>query len=492
MNHSLCGLTGRIVIPRDFDYDEERQGYNRAVQQCPLIINYCGNKMDVANAVNWSRECKVPLRIRSGGHNYEGYSNGDCTLVIDISEMKGISLDQSVNLLKVEAGVTNGQLYEFVALRGYPFPGGTCPTVGVSGYATGGGWGLSCRYFGLGCDSLEEIELINYRGFLIKANRFCNADLFWAYRGAGGGNFGVIVAMTFRLPPKVERITLVEVDYLHVSAAEQAAFLEIWQSWLKTADPRITLISRIYSSENDGLAMLIRGFFYGTPLEAEQILGPFLSLPEADYSLNYVTFLEAVTIIGSSYPPFEKFQSASRFAMRNFSQDEITTLVGLIQERAPGSVYAALSMYALGGKVRDIGIDETAFFYRDADFIIWLETTWEESKYAEDNRNWVDNRFPILAAATTGSYVNFPYNQLPDYLREYYGAHVALLRQVKSRYDPFNVFSFPQGIISSGVMRPRLEAWNDFEIETAQRHASDDAMYRGFRYVRDHRTENHS
>ena len=446
MGKFLYGLTGCVIIPTDPVYRKARQGYNRAIQQYPLIINYCRNKQDVTNAVTWSRKFHVPLRIRNGGHNYEGYSNGDCTLVIDVSEMNHIDLDESGNLLTVQGGVPTRQVYEFVSSKGYPFPGGTCPTVGVSGYATGGGWGLSCRYLGLGCDSLEEIELVNYEGHIVKANRNRNVDLFWACRGAGGGNFGVIVSMKFRLPPKVDRVAIIEIDYLQVTPEEQKAFLQTWQGWLSGADSRMTLISRIYNSVNDGLAMLVRGIFYGRPEEAELILKPFLELSGAEYSIENTTFLEAVTIIGSSYPPFEKFQSASRFVLKDFSECEISELVGMIQERPRGSVFAGLSMYALGGRVREVKSDQTAFFYRNAHFIIWLENVWEENRATEANRKWVGRRFPTLGSITTGSYVNFPYNRLPHYLEEYYGSHVGSLKRIKEKYDPLNVFTFQQGI----------------------------------------------
>jgi hypothetical protein len=345
----------------------------------------------------------------------------------------------------------------------------------------GGGWGLSCRYLGLGCDSLEEIELVNYEGTIIKANRDCNSELFWGSRGAGGSNFGVIVSMKFRLPPKVGKVSLIEIDYLHVCPEEQEAFLQTWQEWLQDADPRITLISRIYNSENDGLAMLVRGIYYGKPDEAEQMIEPFLKLARAEYSIDYVTFLEAVTIIGSSYPPFEKFQSASRFVLRNFSKCKISELVGLIQKRSQGSVFAGLSMYALGGKVREVGTGETAFFYRKAHFIIWLETVWEENRFAEVNRDWINHRFPTLASITTGSYVNFPYNELPDYLEEYYGSHVGRLKGIKEKYDPFNIFTFPQGIGSKDLQLSATALGNDKDETSVKR--SDDANCRGFRYV---------
>lgn len=482
MEDCLHGLTGRIVIPSDPLYREARLDYNRAIQQYPQIIDYCQDKWDVANAVRWSRIHQVPLRIRNGGHNYEGYSNGNCTLIIDVSEMTCMEIDERKDQLYVQGGVTNKLVYEFVSSKGYPFPGGTCPTVGVSGYALGGGWGLSCRYLGLGCDSLEEIEIVNYNGEVLKANRHCNADLFWACRGAGGGNFGVIVSMAFALPPKICRVTLIEIDYLHVTPEEQEEFLLTWQRWLSTADPRVTLISRIYNSVNDGFAMLVRGIFYGGANEAEQIVMPFLELPRAESRIETMTFLEAVTIIGSNYPDFEKFQSVSRFVLKDFDQCAISRLVRLIRFRAEGSVFAGLSMYALGGKVRQVGTDQTAFFYRNANFIIWLETVWEENQYKEENQNWILRRFPILASLTKGSYVNFPYNQLPDYLEEYYGAHASELKKIKEKYDPLNIFTFPQGIRK----RPPLPAPSVEEdsIDSTGIIRSDDAAYRGFRYVR--------
>ncbi len=485
MNDFLFGLTGDIVTPFQPIYDEARQGFNRAVQLFPLIIVYCRNKRDVVNAVLWSKKHEVPIRIRSGGHNYEGYSSGDCTLIIDISRMYHIEIDECKNQLTVQSGVTNKQVYEYVSAKGYPFPGGTCPTVGVSGYALGGGWGLSCRNFGLGCDSLGEIELVNYEGNIIKADREHHSDLFWACQGAGGGNFGVIVSMTFWLPPKVNFVTLIEIDYLKVTSKEQEKFLLIWQEWLKTADPRITLISRIYNSPADGLAMLVRGIFYGKPEEAKQIMEAFLTLDKAEYNIEYMTFLEAVTIIGSAYPPFEKFQSVSRFVYRDYTCAERAELAELIRERPCGSVFAGLSMYALGGRVSEVERKDTAFYYRDAHYIIWLETVWEENRYAAANREWIYNRFPYLESLTTGSYVNFPYNKLPDYLEEYYGMHANELKRIKIKYDPENIFSFPQGILRVECYGQTAADFHKTPLESKEGSAdqTNSTNYRGFRYV---------
>ncbi|MDF2802187.1 MAG: yvdP 1 [Anaerocolumna sp.] len=484
MENFLDGLTGDIVLPFDPVYEKARQGYNSSIQQYPLIIVYCGDKCDVANGVIWAQSHKIAIRIRSGGHNYEGYSNGDCTLILDISRMNNMSLDMDRNILTVQAGVTNGQVYKYVTTYGYVFPGGTCPTVGVSGYFLGGGWGLSCRYLGLGCDSIEEIELINYMGCVTRANKTLNSDLFWALRGGGGGNYGIVTEVKFRLNLKVEMVTLIEIDYLHAKAEEQFEFFQIWQEWHNNADCRMTLISRIYNSITDGLAMLVRGIFYGTPEEAKVELKEFLELNGAEFNIEYITFIQAVTIIGSSYAPSEKFQSASSFAVEYLNNCEMADLIDIIQSRPEGSVFAGLSLYALGGRVSDIPADATAFYYRNGKYIMNLQTTWEENYYAKENREWVNSNYPRLMCTTSGSYVNFPYERLPNYLCEYYGTHVMRLKLIKEKYDPYNIFTFPQGInpiITPEIIINRAEGDTDGEITTIIPTSGE--VLRGFRYV---------
>jgi len=483
MDGFLYGLTGEIILPIDSSYNELRQGYNTAVQKYPFIIVYCFEICDVSNAVIWAEKHCMPIRIRSGGHNYEGYSNSNCALIIDLSPLNCMKLDECKGLIYLQGGVTNKDVYDFISSKGYPFPGGTCPTVGVSGYALGGGWGLSCRYLGLGCDSLEEIEIVNYEGVLIKANKCCNSDLFWACRGAGGGNFGVVVNMVFKLPQPVSKVTLIEIDYLHVNSDVQEEFLKLWQRWLKNADNRITLISRIYNSEADGLAMLVRGIFYGNPSEAKKILKGFLELENAEYNFEKVTFLEAVKIIGSSYPEHEKFKSASRFVMNDFTDYEISKIVNIISERPEGSVFAGISMYALGGKVSEVSVDDTAFYYRQANYIIWLDTVWEEDQYSEINNIWINNEFPYLQSITTGSYINFPYGELCYYLEEYYGCHKDRLKKIKEKYDPYNTFSFPQAIrVNISECQPELNKPTLFDKDSDW-NLSNNTNHREFRYV---------
>ncbi|MED4001716.1 FAD-binding oxidoreductase [Priestia aryabhattai] len=443
----LKGLTGKVVTPKDPIYEEARQEWNRAIDKFPLVIVYCEKKQDVVNAIQWARKHRVDIRIRSGGHHYEGYSTGDCVLVIDISRLNGLKLDRKRNILKMEGGAKNTEVYDFIGSNGYVFQGGTCPTVGVSGFTLGGGWGLSSRLYGLGCDSLIELELVNYEGKIIKANKSCNADLFWACRGAGGGNFGVVASMTFQLPkPTNSSVTLVRFFYVGTTREKQVQVMNIWQSWLPELDKRMTLVSSFYNAEGEGLGIFANGFFYGSPERARKILQPFAEVEGFRVELESLSFLEAVQKIEATYPPSEKFKSTGRFVQRSYSVGELENLADLIQRPAEGSVYAAISFYALGGEIRSVGNRETAFFYRNARYILGFQSVWTDDAFARANREWLYKRFQYIKRITKGSYVNFPISNLRNYEYEYFGDNAERLERVNKKYDPFNVFRFPQGL----------------------------------------------
>jgi FAD/FMN-containing dehydrogenase len=446
MKKDECKLTGRVVTPKSPLYNKARQEWNRSIQKYPRVLVYCKNACDASNAICWSKTRCAPIRIRSGGHNYEGYSTGDGALVIDTRRLKGIRIDTCNDLVRVGGGVTNRELYDFLGARGYPFPGGTCPTVGLSGLSLGGGWGLSCRRYGLACDSLTGLELVDAEGRLLVANEACNPDLFWACRGAGGGNFGVVTSMAFRLPERVGKVTLVEILYPNAEEPVQEAFLDTWQKWLPGSSDHLTMQASIYNSAEEGMAIFARGIFYGTPLAAEAAIRPLLDVPGAVPRLQYLTFLEAITKIGNTYPLYEKFKSSGRFVFRQFGPDEIKKIVSLVAQRAEGSVFARVGLYALGGQVAGVAPADTAFFYRGAHYIILLDTVWEDQKFKQENLEWFEPRFEYLRAVTTGAYINFPFSGYEDYMAEYFGQNAARLIEVKKRYDPDNVFHFPQSI----------------------------------------------
>lgn len=443
----LKGLTGEVVTINDPSYESSRQEWNRAIKKYPLVIVYCERKQDVVNAICWAQRRRVGIRIRSGGHHYEGYSTGDLVLVIDISRLNVLKLDKKRHLLTMEAGAKNTEVYHFVGSKGYVFPGGTCPTVGVSGFTLGGGWGLSSRRYGLGCDNLLEIELINYEGRIIKTNRYCHPDLFWACCGASGGNFGVVVSMTFQLPKlRTKPITLVRFFYVGTTKKKQEKVMDIWQKWLPTLDRRMTLVTSFYNAEGEGLGIFANGFFYGSPNRARKLLEPFMKVEGFRLELEELPFLDAVKKIEETYPPSEKFKSTGRFVQRRYSKQELQAITELIQQPAKGSVYAAISFYALGGAIKEVGSTDTAFYYRNARYILGCQSVWVKNSAASANQKWVRERFEYIKSITEGSYVNFPISNLQNYEREYFGENAERLERINRRYDPYNAFRFPQGL----------------------------------------------
>ena len=272
---------GEIVTPNDKEYEEDRQVWNRAIQKYPIAILYCTSKEDVKSALEFCIIKNYDFRIRSGGHNYEGYSVGNKLIVIDVSTMKKIKIDEVKNIVTIEPGVLNSELYDYVGKRGYPFPGGTCPTVGVAAYTLGGGWGLSSRLFGLGIDSVVEFKMVDYRGKILTANRECNKDLFWALRGSGGGNLGIVTSLTFNLPPKFNMVTLFTIYYPSTTSLEQVNIMETMQDLYENLDRRVNMRASFYNSEEEGVAAYFIGLFYGEIDELKEILKPLLELPKA-------------------------------------------------------------------------------------------------------------------------------------------------------------------------------------------------------------------
>lgn len=440
-------LTGEVIRRDDFEYEESRKSWNRAIQKYPLVFVYCKKKEDVINAICWAKENNIPIRIRSGCHNYEGYSTGNDVVVIDVSKMNSIYIDEKNNKVKIDGGVRNRELYEALGSLGYPFPGGGCPTVGVPGLVLGGGWGYSSRLFGLACDSLIELELIDYEGKTIIANKNINEDLFWACKGGGNGNFGVVTSMTFNIPEKIEMATLISIDYKDIDFEENIDLIQNIQREFKTIDRGLNLKIAIYSSKEKGRGVKITGIFYGDKKKAQEILKPFKNcVSKFEFNLDYKSVVEVNRDIQDSHPPYEKYKSTGRFVYKDYSRDEIRDIINLVNDRPKGSVYAAISLYGLGGAVCDKEKDSTAFYYRDANFIMGLQSVWEEDEFAPLNREWVKNVFNNIKEITEGSFINFPFSELKNYEEEYYGGNLERLRKVKMKYDPYNVFKFPQGI----------------------------------------------
>jgi FAD/FMN-containing dehydrogenase len=184
-------LSGQLVRPSEAFYTIARRLFDpRFDSISPAGIAYCKSPDDVATCLAFVRKFKIPVSARCGGHSYAGYSTNSGGLVVDVSRMAGVGF--SGTTATVAAGTRLVDLYNSLAARGRAIPGGSCPTVGISGLTLGGGIGVVARAYGLTSDNLESVQIVTANGAIINANAKNHADLYWACRGGGGGNFGVV------------------------------------------------------------------------------------------------------------------------------------------------------------------------------------------------------------------------------------------------------------------------------------------------------------
>ncbi|MCW6060237.1 BBE domain-containing protein [Clostridium sporogenes] len=253
--------------------------------------------------------------------------------------------------------------------------------------------------------------------------------------------------MTFKLPPKVDKVTVFNLYYTNPSKDTQLKFLNTWQNWITTTSNKINMKGSIANSATYDVNIICTGLLYGTPKELYKLLVPFSKIQGYELSYEYTSFLQATEIIASIYPRYEYFISYGRFVSETYSYETLKNLINLINEEKPsGSITTELNVYGLGGQVGEIDKKDTAFYYRDSNYIILLETNFRNNSYKQDNINWINRNSKYIYNITSGSYINFPYCPLPNYLYDYYGGNVQRLKCIKFKYDPLNVFKFPQSI----------------------------------------------
>ena len=255
--------------------------------------------------------------------------------------------------------------------------------------------------------------------------------------------------MKFSLPEKIEMATLINGDFNECDIDEAIELINTWQEMYKNLVKRFNGKMSIYNSKENGKGVKFTALLYGNKKEANEILEPLKKVASSLYiKMEYVTVLEANRKIQDSHPEYESYKSSGRFLYNECSKEEIRSLINLIDNRSKGATYTAITFYGLGGAVLDKEQDSTAFYHRSAKFIIGFQSVWEEAQYAPANRKWFLEKFSYIKSITRGSFINFPLLELDNYKVEYFGDNLSRLKKVKKKYDPLNIFKFPQGIDS--------------------------------------------
>ena len=444
-------LTGRIVRPGDVDYPQARRSYNLLFTHEPAVIVFAQHTQDVVNALIWARHNGVEVRVRSGGHCLEGWSTVDDGIVIDVSGMKSATIDAVAGTATVGAGLNQWEAVTALGSAGFAAPTGTEGTVGLVGATLGGGFGLLTRLFGMASDNLLAAEVVvpsNDAGAqAITVDRQHNADLLWALRGAGNGNFGIVTSMTYRIHPLTQTVY---VTATWSGLDDLPAVFEAWQRCAPNVDNRLTSQLEILRDAIQLIGVLASG----SEAEATQLLAPMLSVGSPDVATKSAGWAD--TYAGFQIPPSEEaanWKFFSQFISEPFPAEAIEVICSFMAN-APTSDCNYFTN-AFGGVVADSEPSGgSAFSHRHALFYAEPGAGWgvRGGTPARDDpltgacQNWAAEFQQAWAPFVDGAYVNVPNAGADDWATAYWGAGVDRLRAIKAKYDPDNVFHFEQSI----------------------------------------------
>ncbi|HEX6701364.1 MAG TPA: FAD-binding oxidoreductase [Gaiellaceae bacterium] len=407
----------------------------------PLAIVQPLDTSDVSRVVRWAQSTGVHIVARSGGHSYSGYSTTP-GVVVDLSRLAGVRVTPGRAV--IGPGARLGNIYDVLGRHGRAIPAGTCPSVGIGGHALGGGFGLASRAWGLASDNLVSCRIVTADGAVLVADPSRHSDLYWACRGGGGGNFGIVTELVFRTHAVDQGSYFVGTWPWAQVEDVVASFLR----WAPTAPDALGSICRLATGPG-GPTVQVFGQFLGTETRLKEALAT-LHPPAQKLVIAPSSWLDLVrrwagclghTLPGCSAPGHQAFVGASDYVRRVPSAAELAAFRRVVEAR--GSEGGALLIDAYGGAVNRISPTATAFAHRRELASIQYFAAGE----AASARAWVQHSRAALASAVSGAaYVNYIDPSLRNWQHAYYGPNLARLKQVKRRYDPHNLFHFAQSI----------------------------------------------
>jgi len=443
-------LTGDVVSAGDPRYEAARIGWNHLHSHYPEAIVFCSNTTDVVNALEWAQPNDVAVRVRSGGHCLEGWSSVDGGLVIDVSGLKSAQIDAVSGLATVGAGLLQLEAVTALGAYGLAAPTGTEGTVGLVGATLGGGFGLLTRSLGMACDNLMAVEIVvtdEMNGAkAITVDDTSHADLMWALRGAGNGNFGIVTSLTYKVHP-LPHVTYVTATWTGLDDLPEV--FDAWQHSAPNTDSRLTSQLEIYRGE----ILLFAALCSGSGAEATELLGPILSVGQPHITTATAPWADTYAAFQTPTPEeAANWKFTSQFIIQPFPAAAIE-LLGQFMAKAPspGSNYFT---NAFGGAVKSSEpAGGSAFAHRDALFYAEPGAGWgvrggpaADEQLTARAQAWIAEFSESLQPYVDGAYVNVPNAGMANWATAYWGTNLERLRTVKSKYDPGNIFRYEQSI----------------------------------------------
>jgi FAD/FMN-containing dehydrogenase len=455
-------IDGEVVLPGSPDYEAVRRPAIARFQEArPRAVVRCETPDDDATTISLARRSGLPAVARSGGHCFAGRSSTE-GIVIDVTPMRSVSVSDGV--ATVGSGARLGDLYDSLVERDVTIPGGCGPTVGIAGLTLGGGLGILGRRYGLTCDRLVGAQVVLADGRVVECDHHHDQELFWALRGAGGGNFGVVTSLRFGTVPAPAATSF----HLVWPERHVAAVVQAWQDWAPEAPDELAaslLVTVAADLDRPPVANLF-GTMLGTESDAMGLLGEVVTRVGADpasASLQHLSFRETKRYLAElgdvmtgeetpdGQPPPPAFPySKSEFFRRPLPAEAVAALVDhLVDGRVPGQS-RELDFTPWGGAYNRVPTDATAFAHRDERFLLKQAAVVHAGTppaAREAARSWLARSWALAHPwGSGGVYPNFPDPDLAGWERAYHGGNYDRLVRVKATYDPDDFFSFHQSV----------------------------------------------
>ncbi|MBZ9674034.1 FAD-binding oxidoreductase [Mesorhizobium sp. ES1-3] len=442
-------LRGQLIAPGHAGYDTARAVYNAMIDRRPAAIVRCADVADVMAAVDFAREHGLVLAVRGGGHSGPGLGTCDGGLVIDLSAMRGIRVDPAARAARAEGGCTWGDLDHATHPFGLAVPGGFISTTGIGGLTLGGGVGYLSRACGFTVDNLLSVDMVLADGSFVVADEAHDADLFWAVRG-GGGNFGVVTAFEYRLSPA----GMVYGGPMLWPLEEARAVMTDWRDLILKAPEALNGWFGLmmvppapqFPPELHGKIMCTVVWCHlGTAEEGEAALTPFRAAhpPALDFA-GPLPWPALQSMFDELFKPGLQWYWKSDF-VTDLGKDAID--LHLKHGTELPTMLSTMHLYPINGAAHRPMAGDTAFAYRDANFVQLIAAIGDDPSDNDRMIDWARTYWHALHPHSAGGgYVNMNMAEDEDRIRESYGGNYARLAAIKAKYDPDNLFRINQNI----------------------------------------------
>ncbi|GAA4167608.1 FAD-binding oxidoreductase [Gryllotalpicola koreensis] len=421
----------------------------------PQGILRAANTADIVAGLQFARNSKTPVALRSGGHSFTGWSAGGCpgtdvppSLVISTAGFDTIELSSDGSSVTIGPGAPLGDVYARLAAAGRAIGAGSCPTVGVGGLTLGGGLGVLVRSFGLTCDQLTGATVVTGDARVHEVSEQDEPELFWACRGGGGGSVGVVSSLTFRTEA-APQVLMFELTFPWSAAA---GVVSAWQSWAPQADRRLWSSLRLLAGSRHpgGPTVTVSGTWTGAKTGADASVDAFVRATGAAPLTHVATqrsYGDAMRAYAGGTARVSE-SATSSIGSQRLTAAQIGTLLAQVTKASSvaGLTEGGVALDALGGAVGELGAGDTAFPWRSALWSAQYTATFADGADPAPFDAYVRGfRAAMRPAWGDAAYANYCDAGITD-PTAYFGANTSRLHGIAQKADPYGLFAQPHWV----------------------------------------------